>query len=127
LTLLTAPRLARDPIALYYIGVVELRREAWPDAAAAFDASLNAGATDPRPRVLRAFAWIRINREAQASASLAEWLAAEGIGDPHPFARRLIEYLRVGVPSPAVRTPAEDGIWSAVDAALSALTPVRAP
>jgi tetratricopeptide (TPR) repeat protein len=72
--LLLNPRLARDPIALYYRGLLRLRAGEWEKAAALLDASLVAGATDHRPSILRAMAWIRCGRLRQAENWLDLWL-----------------------------------------------------
>lgn len=125
--LLAMPGLERDPVALYYRGLLDIRASRWPQAVARFDSSLAAGATDPRPIVLRALALSRMGRETDARESLRAWLAGEGESDPARVSDRIMRRLRRESPLPVDLSGSGAGCWRSVEAALSAVAPTGSP
>jgi 4-amino-4-deoxy-L-arabinose transferase-like glycosyltransferase/Flp pilus assembly protein TadD len=125
--LLSTPGLERDAVALYYRGLLDVRAARWSQAAARFDSSRAAGATDPRPIVLRALALSRLGNEAKAREILRSWLAEEGDADPEATADRILRRLHGGVVAPADVSRSDGDVWRSVDSALSAIAPAGSP
>ncbi len=125
--LLAMPELAADPIGLYYRGLLDLRAARWAVAAARFDSSRAAGAVDPRPIVLRAFALVRGGREEEGRATLLAWLSGAGVADVEDLADRILGRLRVEGRRPTSVSASEEGVWKSVEAALAAITPAGSP
>jgi 4-amino-4-deoxy-L-arabinose transferase-like glycosyltransferase len=76
--LLDLPDLQNNAEALYWRGLVAVREGRWADAGRYLDASIAAGGGDPSPGLLRAVAWIREGRAAQAKEWVKTYL--EGLG-----------------------------------------------
>ncbi len=125
--LLALPELAADPIGLYYRGLLDLRAERWDEAAATFDSSRVAGAVDPRPVVLQAFALVRRGRDEEGRAALLPWLSGAGVTDVEGLAGRILGRLRAEGRGPSSVSASEEGVWKSVEAALAAITPAGSP
>ncbi len=120
---LDLPELRGNPEALYQRGLIAVRAGRMDEANRILDASIAASASDPRPGLLRAVAWIRQGRGDQALAWVRAWLGRIGVGeiDLDREARQVIDALGCTGSSDEVigraqtGTPA-DKAWDAVRA-----------